>query len=474
MAVFKVQSNGKAPSGLAVNDYVITNGGAYQINTVNPDGTYKSSLVDGSINVGNYANQYGSYSTPASGGGNISEAQKQAQALTVGSAAQRNGSSSVSPIGSSTAINAGQGANVTHSGYGTLRYDASTGRITRTMPNGAQYYVDEGQEKYPSIYAEYISRYGQPGTSAPNVSIDTSNDAQIAELNAQLQQLMEQMANKQYVPVDQQQYKDNIMSYDEAYALAKKVIEPQYAETYQQAAQQAAQNLDRSGLYNSLYGQQLAAAAQNEINKDMNAAIAAQALQLQQMSRDEAMAWYNAAVGENQFGADYGLSSMQAAASVANSVIGNLLTQSQMRNDYVLQSAALELQAQAQAIDAQLAAANITQAQAETEYIKLQQKAMQLEMDMANSSYVGNGNYSSGSILTPIGGLLDAPTTPDDTTTDNDFDYSNFVTELKSAANNGASNSEIAAYIKLAKQQGWLTDQQYSNLLRGFGAVGVR
>ena len=44
--VVKVQSNGKAPSGLSEGDVVLTGGGAYRINLVNSDGSYVSGQMD--------------------------------------------------------------------------------------------------------------------------------------------------------------------------------------------------------------------------------------------------------------------------------------------------------------------------------------------------------------------------------------------------------------------------------------------
>jgi len=61
---YKVQDNGKAPSGLKAGDYVVTGGGTYMITGVNPDGSYSGAVkVDGGTNTGNFA---GTYTTPNS------------------------------------------------------------------------------------------------------------------------------------------------------------------------------------------------------------------------------------------------------------------------------------------------------------------------------------------------------------------------------------------------------------------------
>ena len=41
MALYRVQSNGKAPTGLQAGDEVVTGGGTYRILGVNADGSYR-------------------------------------------------------------------------------------------------------------------------------------------------------------------------------------------------------------------------------------------------------------------------------------------------------------------------------------------------------------------------------------------------------------------------------------------------
>ena len=61
---YRVQDNGKAPSGLKAGDYVVTGGGTYMITGVNPDGSYSGAVkVDGGTNTGNFT---GTYTTPNS------------------------------------------------------------------------------------------------------------------------------------------------------------------------------------------------------------------------------------------------------------------------------------------------------------------------------------------------------------------------------------------------------------------------
>lgn len=64
--IVKVNPDGKAPSGLAVGDRVVTGGGTYEITGVNPDGTYESKLVDKNQTTYNYNGTYDN--VPGSGG----------------------------------------------------------------------------------------------------------------------------------------------------------------------------------------------------------------------------------------------------------------------------------------------------------------------------------------------------------------------------------------------------------------------
>lgn len=72
---YKVQSNGKAQSGLKEGDRVVTNGGTYQILKVNADGSYESALYDSGITTKNYRGKYADNS-PYSKAESISEETK--------------------------------------------------------------------------------------------------------------------------------------------------------------------------------------------------------------------------------------------------------------------------------------------------------------------------------------------------------------------------------------------------------------
>lgn len=62
--IYQVQANGRAPQGLGVGDQVVTGGGTYSILSVNPDGTYKSKLVNADQTTQNYIGSYNSTTAP--------------------------------------------------------------------------------------------------------------------------------------------------------------------------------------------------------------------------------------------------------------------------------------------------------------------------------------------------------------------------------------------------------------------------
>lgn len=63
MALYRVSDNGKAPSGLGVGDEVVTAGGTYRIDSVGPDGQYKSTLVNKNQTTQNYQGSYATRNT---------------------------------------------------------------------------------------------------------------------------------------------------------------------------------------------------------------------------------------------------------------------------------------------------------------------------------------------------------------------------------------------------------------------------
>lgn len=59
--VYKVQSNGSGPKGMKAGDQVVTAQGTYQVNSVRPDGSYDSKLVNRNQTTANYTGTYAAY-----------------------------------------------------------------------------------------------------------------------------------------------------------------------------------------------------------------------------------------------------------------------------------------------------------------------------------------------------------------------------------------------------------------------------
>ena len=125
----------------------------------------------------------------------------------------------------------------------------------------------------------------------------------MSELTNQYLQALNNMNQSSYQPSQLPQIQT--LSFDDAVAMAEQVMAPQYQSAYQQAAVNASQRLDQAGLYNTVYGQALAAEAERDVARDLNAAIMSVALQLTDASEEQAKNMLELAVKEHQFGANY-------------------------------------------------------------------------------------------------------------------------------------------------------------------------
>lgn len=301
--------------------------------------------------------------------------------------------------GNNNLYQAGNNSNtVSHYGQGDLTYNADTGAITRHL-NGNSWQVNKGDSKYNDIYSEYVNRYGQP-VSNPIPSYqenvvpeynDISKDESYQEQIRYYQDLIDQMANQKYEPIDVEAQTAKVMTYEEAYELARRIIEPQYQQTYQNTANASAQNLEQSGLYDSLYGQALNAQAQQQVTADMNAAIESLALDLRQMDYDQVVRAVELMINENQYGAGYNQSGLTSAAQGTINLINSLLEQANMQNDFALQQASLQLQQRAQDLERRYIEGQLTQMQYENEMMQLEIEAQRAKNN-STSSVSGSGS----------------------------------------------------------------------------------
>ncbi len=129
----------------------------------------------------------------------------------------------------------------------------------------------------------------------------SNNDDLLRELSDTLKQISS--GRSSYREVNPQSYMRDIISYEEAMSQSRDALTPQYQNLYEQTAVDMAQNLDRAGLYNSLYGQALAMDAQQAVDRDLLTAVSDLALKMQNESREQAQMLLDSAIQENQFAA---------------------------------------------------------------------------------------------------------------------------------------------------------------------------
>ena len=85
-----------------------------------------------------------------------------------------------------------------------------------------------------------------------------------------------------------------VISLQDAVKMADQALAPSYVSAYRQAADQAAQRLEKAGLYDTVYGQARAAQAENQVSDELNSAVYRLALDLTGQSAD-----YTSAQQEN-------------------------------------------------------------------------------------------------------------------------------------------------------------------------------
>lgn len=206
MGIYKVQSNGKAPRGLALGDQVVTGAGTYIITGVHEDGSYSSMMYNAAQNTGNYR---GYYDTPGSS----------------------------------------------------------------DNPSVYNHVVNGGSVE--DYYLQMLDRTLSSGHTSQSSNATAGSSSSTTP----------------------------VMSFSQAVELAGQTLKPQYQAAYQQAASQSQQRLERAGLYDTLYGQALAAAAQNQVTEALNSAIAQLALELSSDSQSNAYKQAQLAADEQQYSA---------------------------------------------------------------------------------------------------------------------------------------------------------------------------
>ena len=171
-----------------------------------------------------------------------------------------------------------------------------------------------------------------------------------------------------YTPLDYDQYMSQAMTMEQATALAEQQLAAEYDALYAQTTQQIMQNLDRAGVYDSVYGQGVLQSALNEVNNARQQAVAQLATDLYNADQAKWMSLYETGVNENQFQGSYNMDRF-------NTYLDAALKKAQMEQDYVLQQQAYALQQQELALETRYKNAQISQMEYEQEMAKLAQQA---------------------------------------------------------------------------------------------------
>ena len=206
-----------------------------------------------------------------------------------------------------------------------------------------------------------------PAYQAPNTS---AQDAQVAEALATLQ-------NRQYqAPSFNNYYQER--SLDDYVNEAIRLLEPSYAAKYDQARATAAQNLDRAGLYNSLYGQSLAQNAENAVTRSLLADASAQAQQQRQQDYENAFRLYQQAAEDAQFAYNAEGNRLNTVINSLHNSIDEIMDRAGQLNDYNLQAAAQDIQRQTAAVDALYQAGRIDAMEYENLLTQAQTRAAEI------------------------------------------------------------------------------------------------
>lgn len=202
----------------------------------------------------------------------------------------------------------------------------------RVVTGGGTYLItavhaDGTYDSQPIDYTQTTYNFTGTYDTPPPVTITPdSPPLQVTEENVKdvFSQKLGHTVQDIYTPVVTPQTQVETMSLEDAVRLAQQVMTPQYTETFRQTAVDAAQRLERAGLYDTLYGQALAAEAERSVASELNSAIYNLALELSQSSADQALDLLKLAVTENQYGSDYQASQNETALKYLYQIIQDL------------------------------------------------------------------------------------------------------------------------------------------------------
>ncbi|MDO4732454.1 MAG: hypothetical protein Q4B50_02915 [Bacillota bacterium] len=189
--------------------------------------------------------------------------------------------------------------------------------ITRVKADGSydSQQMNPGQTTY-----NYSGSYDIPpgGAAAPGLKLQEDNVKEVFS-----QQLGHTLQDS-YKPVLSPESRVEAMSFADAVKLAEQVMQPRYEESFRRTANDAAQRLEQAGLYDTLYGQALAAEAERDVAAELNKAVHSLALELSQNSADQALDLLKLAVSENQYGKEHQASQGNTALKYLSQMIRDM------------------------------------------------------------------------------------------------------------------------------------------------------
>lgn len=233
--VYKVQSNGNGPKGMKAGDQVVTAQGTYQINSVRPDGSYDSKLVNKNQTTANYTGTYAAYPGTAT-------KKTTTAAKTTTTAKKPAVPAYAQPYKSDVDYSAQIAAAEAAGDPAAAKYYETLRNIKIDKENlGKQYaktskYASYAGELTPERQAQLANGYVRDTTAMTynpaneiNGLLDAWKQGAIDQQNAQIDYAVEQKANEL-----QRAYDDSL---------------PQYQEQRDQVAIDAARAQDNSALY---------------------------------------------------------------------------------------------------------------------------------------------------------------------------------------------------------------------------------
>lgn len=435
--IYQVQANGRAPQGLGVGDQVVTGGGTYSILSVNPDGTYKTKLVNADQTTQNYTGSYNSTTTPTGRYYRVGADGKSPDGLKAGDQVVTGGGTYLI-----------DGFNADGSYRATLVNKAQTTQTYRKQYDTPGVNLNNPTDDLKAI----LDQWFETSRDQSNQQIDYATDKGVNELNRAMEDAAPKFqTQRNQNATDEARALDNAALYAEARGDRGGIGQSQYNEIQSAALQnRQAINSAQTKLATDTARQIADLRAQGEFEKADNL------LKLTQQKLSQLMSL-------EQWGAQYAMSQEQMRQSLE-----------QWQKEYDLNKANVTgyftdgTPTRAATESAREAAAGIASALLEAGIMPNdeQLKALGMTSDQAQSYLTAKqlqtaAKSSSSSRSTNPGN----PTPSDETESPEEFTSGNFVARLAEAKESGWTNRQIRDQIRVAEQEGKITKDNARRLL---------